>query len=88
MDTQHEFFESHYNKFLLYCHKDKAKFWDSFFPTYFELLPIEDFLSPPVAKALGNPSEADRAALGSKELKAGKQSKKRRELNEYGRMKD
>ncbi|KAL0574844.1 hypothetical protein V5O48_007117 [Marasmius crinis-equi] len=87
-DTQRDYFESHYDEFLSHPRKDKAKFWDSFFPTYFELFPVEDFPPPPVAKALGNLSEADRAALGNKELKARKRSEKRRELDEYGRMKD
>ncbi|KAL0564483.1 hypothetical protein V5O48_017566, partial [Marasmius crinis-equi] len=87
-DSQRDFFESHYDEFAAHPRKDKSKFWDSFFPSYFELFPLEEFPPPPVAKPLAEISEADRAALGNEELKARKRNEKRRELDETGRMKD
>ncbi|KAL0568542.1 hypothetical protein V5O48_013438 [Marasmius crinis-equi] len=87
-DVQREFFESHYDEFATYGRNDKGKFWDSFFPAYFELFPLEKFPPPPEPKPLENITQSDLAALPEKQRRARKKNEKRRELDLQGRMKE
>ncbi|KAL0568504.1 hypothetical protein V5O48_013484 [Marasmius crinis-equi] len=85
---QRMYMESYYDEFLAAPRTEKEKFWNRFFPAYFELFPLTEYPPPPVPKPLPVLSQLDFDAMSGDQKKARKKQEKRREWDPEQRARE